>query len=689
MALLLFTSAVVGNLPAVLNLSTVSRILSPRDQTMIKRLAILQFSVVLAMSAEASVPALVIGEQPAPVVSIAPYAEFLVDPSADLQIGQVSTAPWSDEFKPRVQNPASFGFTTAAVWMRWEVRSDSADGEMVRFALRSARIGYVQWYVVADGRVEATVAGGAADPAPDEGPYPAIDFEIPPGQTRTVYARTKSETSMLLPFEAGSLAAMRQAESRRSIVDLLLVGFCLSAAVFLAMSGSTRRQPLFFYLAVFAVCFGSYYAIFYGYLTDYWPGRPFWIERGGFGVLIALGIWAFIRFNGVYLRTRAMARHERVLQRTAEGLMLAGAGLFGVLDFRPAMFLLNVFIVVAIVLSAVVVVLRSRHHRESEETWFFVTWLVFSLCTLVFALQIINVLPVVIPVQVLQRILIPSILAAFFLVASARQRSLQRLEIQLAETEARRLQAEQERDAKSLFLAKVSHEIRTPLSALVGLSQAMWLRCSSREMEPEFTQFLNRVRSGGQYLSLLLRNVLNVSAAESGRVPLRVTSFYLADWAAEIRNILEPIAEFHHGRIAWSLPSDEEIRLRTDEMRITQITLNLAENALKFGSDAGEPVSITLEKTGDGLRLIVEDRGPGIAEEQLDSVFAEFEQADGDHPLPVATGVGLGLAVVRLNTDLLGGTLHVGKSASGGMRFVVEIPDAADEVPGGPAAAKA
>jgi len=386
--------------------------------------------------------------------------EFLVDPTAELDIAQVSAAPWSREFKPVDGSPPSFGFTPAAVWMRCEVGPAGEAAESVRFELRSARISQLTWYVVADGQVEKSVAGGAMERSPGHGRYPAIEFEIPPGETRTVFARAVSDTSLLLPFEAGSPAVMRQVEWRRSAVNLLM----------------------------------------------------------------------------------------------AFSLILAG----------------------------VVVILRARHHRQREEMGFFLAWLAFAVCIVLLTLRFASVLPVAVPLQTLQKLLIPAILAAFFLVASARQRSLQRMEIQLAETEARRSLAEEERDAKSLFLAEVSHEIRTPLSALVGLSQAMWLRCSSRdESDPEFTQFLNRVRSGGQYLSLLLRNVLNVSAAESGRVPVRLTTFYLADWVDEIRHILEPIADYHHGRILWTLPDDDEARLCTDEMRLTQIILNLAENARK------------------------------------------------------------------------------------------------------------
>ncbi|MBU3665516.1 MAG: hypothetical protein FGM15_06515 [Chthoniobacterales bacterium] len=646
---------------------------------MSKPVAIFTLMTALALSAEASVPALVIGEQPTPVLDVTPHAEFLVDPTAELDVAQVASAPWSGEFKPSAEHPPSFGFTRGAVWMRCEIRSQSPRDESLVFELRFPLISHVTWYVVANGRVEKSLPGGGAEKVRLTR-NPAIEVHIPAGQTRTVFARVTSNTALQMPFMVGSPSAVQQLASKDSFLDVLLIGFCAAAAAFIAMIGFSQGQRLFFYLAAFSALYACYYAIFHGYVGELWPGRPFWIERTGFGMSAALAVWTFVRFNGSYLDTRTMARHERFLQRAAEVLLLLGAALLLVVDYGRAIPALNGLIALSLLLATLVVILRFRHHRKREEIGFFLTWLAFAICSTLITLKITKVLPVSVPFQVLQQFTIPAVIAAFFLVAMARQRSLQRMEVQLAETEALRSRAEEERDAKNLFLANVSHEIRTPLSALVSLSQAMWLRCEAKDLDVEFSSFLNRVRSGGQYLSLLLRNVLNVSAAESGRVPVRVTDFYLADWAGEIRNILEPIADYHRGRIEWNISADDETRLRTDEMRLTQIALNLAENALKFGSGTGAPVSITLEKTARGLRMIVEDRGPGIAADRFDSVFAEFEQAGGGHARPMATGVGLGLAVVKLNTSLLGGTLSAEKNSSGGMRFVVEIPDSAEEI---------
>jgi signal transduction histidine kinase len=242
------------------------------------------------------------------------------------------------------------------------------------------------------------------------------------------------------------------------------------------------------------------------------------------------------------------------------------------------------------------------------------------------------------------------------------------------EADTLRREAENAHEAKSLFLAKMSHEIRTPLSALVSLAQVMWMRSEGEEVAADFRQFLNRVRSGGHYLNLLLRNILNVSAAESGRVPVSATEFYLADWADEIRNILEPIAEYHGRSIHWGFPEDDEARCRTDQVRLTQIALNLGQNALKFGAASGVPVRILLDRREDCFHMVVEDGGPGIGGESLHAVFGEFSQAGGQVS-PLDEGVGLGLSVVKINTELLGGSVTVESGRSRGARFVVVIPD--------------
>ena len=233
--------------------------------------------------------------------------------------------------------------------------------------------------------------------------------------------------------------------------------------------------------------------------------------------------------------------------------------------------------------------------------------------------------------------------------------------------------AEQASKEKSLFLANMSHEVRTPLSALVSLSQAMWIESEKHALPAEFEEYLNRVRSGGKYLNLVLTNLLDVSAAESGRVPLHGKKFYIADWAGDVRNILEPIADSHGAKLDWTLPEDDNESFESDSMRLTQILLNLAHNAIKFGGDGTAEVHIRIDVREGALELGVRDNGPGIQAPRLEELFQAYEQGK-TQPASYERGVGLGLAVVKLNLGLLGGNIDARNVEPHGMDFQVRVP---------------
>ena len=258
---------------------------------------------------------------------------------------------------------------------------------------------------------------------------------------------------------------------------------------------------------------------------------------------------------------------------------------------------------------------------------------------------------------------------------TAQKEAEQALGASLAAEKQAREAAERAMRDKSLFLANVSHEIRTPLSALVSLAQALRLESEKLHLPPEFAGFLDRVRSGGNYLNLILTNLLDVSAAESGHLPLRTDEFYLRDWTDDLQNILEPVATSHDARLVWKLPEDDDFRLRTDQLRLTQILLNLAHNAIKFSSGEGRTVTVSVARRPAGLELAVRDEGPGVAPERLPGLFGEFAQSDVAAPV-YERGVGLGLAVVKQNTDLLGGRVRAENLPAGGMVFRVELPAA-------------
>ena len=238
-----------------------------------------------------------------------------------------------------------------------------------------------------------------------------------------------------------------------------------------------------------------------------------------------------------------------------------------------------------------------------------------------------------------------------------------------------RAEAEEAVKMKARFLASVSHEIRTPVSALVNISQSMLHESEKHPLPGEFLEHLESVRAGGQYLNLILTNLLDASATESGHTPVRPSLFYLRDWVEDIGAILEPIARGHSVEIVWELPEDENERFVTDTVRLSQILLNLAQNAVKFSNKPRARVWISVSLEGEGrLRLSVADEGPGIPAERIEGLFREFGQSgEGDAP-SIDRGVGLGLAVVRQNTALLGGKISTRARQPCGICFEIELP---------------
>ena len=242
-----------------------------------------------------------------------------------------------------------------------------------------------------------------------------------------------------------------------------------------------------------------------------------------------------------------------------------------------------------------------------------------------------------------------------------------------AEAEAAREAAERADRAKSLFLASMSHEVRTPLTSLIALARVFCLESSKLQLPESFAALLEQIQSGGEYLNLILTNLLEVSAQEAGKSRVVAEEFFVADWASDIGNILGPIAAANGVRLELRGPRNGEARFRSDAMRLSQILLNLGHNAVKFSGGGGRTVRVGISLRREKLELVVCDEGPGIDPARLPSLFGEFEQSEVRGPKH-DRGVGLGLAVVARNAALLGGRVSARNLEAGGMEFKVSIP---------------
>ena len=221
--------------------------------------------------------------------------------------------------------------------------------------------------------------------------------------------------------------------------------------------------------------------------------------------------------------------------------------------------------------------------------------------------------------------------------------------------------------AKSEFLATMSHEIRTPLNGVLGTVQVM-----ARDVLPEAQKRrLDVVQRSAESLLDLLNAVLDISRIETGQMTLYPSRFELDRLAGGVRAIYEHLAAEKHLSLHVEITPALARGRMGDEVRLRQILGNLVANAIKFTQQGS--VSVTIG--GDDRRLVFEvaDTGPGIPLERQATIFDRFVQVDSSNTR-AAGGAGLGLAICRELTLLMGGEITLVSAAGQGARFRVELP---------------
>ena len=203
--------------------------------------------------------------------------------------------------------------------------------------------------------------------------------------------------------------------------------------------------------------------------------------------------------------------------------------------------------------------------------------------------------------------------------------------------ELRRLYGELETTSrhKSEFLANMSHELRTPLNAILGFTQVLRAEMFGPVNEKQ-AEYLDDMLASGQHLLSLINDVLDLSRVEAGQVELEITPFSLREaLESGVVMVRERAVE---GGVKVELAADPQVDVvEGDERRIRQVIFNLLSNAVKF-TPSGGAVDVTAARADGEIRISVADTGPGIAPEDRERIFEEFQQGEA----AVATAGGNG-----------------------------------------------
>ncbi|MFB2875284.1 AAA family ATPase [Floridanema aerugineum] len=228
--------------------------------------------------------------------------------------------------------------------------------------------------------------------------------------------------------------------------------------------------------------------------------------------------------------------------------------------------------------------------------------------------------------------------------------------------------AETANKAKSIFLANMSHELRTPLNAIIGFSQLMNRPLS---LSPQYQEYLDIISRNGEHLLVLINQVLDLSKIEAGYATLNKTNFDFHRLLNELENMFQYQAENKGLQLLIECSQNVPQYLRTDATKLRQVLINLISNAIKFTSIGKVWIRIKTEELTQRIYFEIEDTGEGIAEDELEKLFAAFVQTKTGEKSQ--QGTGLGLTIARAFVRLMGGEITVTSQVGRGSLFKFDI----------------
>ncbi len=236
----------------------------------------------------------------------------------------------------------------------------------------------------------------------------------------------------------------------------------------------------------------------------------------------------------------------------------------------------------------------------------------------------------------------------------------ERIQVELKEAVKR---ADSANAAKTEFLARMSHELRTPLNSILGFGQLL----QSDDLDAIQKDSVDRIVTAGRHLLALINDVLDLAKVEAGHTTLELEEIEILEIVRDAASLIRPIASAAGLDLnVRDFENNNGFVIIGDKNRLKQVLINLLSNAVKYNSEKGS-ITMSVDATGEKVKVSVKDTGKGIAKEDFQRVFIPFDRLGSEHTAIEGTGIGLSLS--KQLVEAMGGTLGFESELGSGTTF--------------------
>lgn len=614
--------------------------------------------LILLISSQPVAAGLLVPDQQAQSLDLAPYLELLEDPTRQLSITDVSSPAYTSRFAPNATGSVpELGRTQSMWWVRFQLRSDT---HMERYLLLDHPVG---------GTAEAfALQGGATTRLQhiEDYRFPSFLLKLTAGETVDVYMRVSNGQALLnLPLNLMTAESFIQHSNLMSIAFTALIAAEMLLALFNLLTYSRLREPANLVLSIFISAGGLVFLrdgnlmLLAGNINN--SEHYFYTVPLAVGIASATHYWSYINQNGNLLLEQILAWSSRlsIILLPFFGLWFwSDAWLYGIASF---------LLVIVLILASIT---AWQGHQATRKAY----WAMF-----VFTLTVPPGMAMEAGLFAYDRVWV--FITQSGVVVSMLLFSLVQIE------QTRQLREEKERaeatsKAKDSFLTTMSHELRTPIHAITGVADLL----GNSRLSAEQRGNLDKLLVSSRHLQALVDDILDLSRIETGRLELETRAFRLDQELENLRQMFSVPAQQRgvHFAVLQNLPPS--LQVSGDQIRLRQVLVNLLGNAVKFTTNGS--ITLTVQQQAGAaaghtrLHFMVADTGIGISLHQQHKLFQPFTQADSSTARRYG-GTGMGLTISRQLVRLMGGELELESIPEQGSRFffTLNLPIAASETP--------